>query len=94
MTSKIDVVAGVQAIRQHLRDHNFHVRDADPSDYQFGTDPGLRFKLGTVYGEVTITVWRFAKQIAVIRALNEAQIIEAKYEIDEHITTFFAGRRA
>lgn len=89
----IDVEEGVKKIRQALKDHGFTPRDADGSDFQFGSDPGLRFKVNCVYGEVTVTVWKYARQAKEpIRILSDAQVIEAKYQIDSLINEFFTKR--
>lgn len=88
--SKINVEQAVKAINNHLKEHDFRCPGAD-SDFRFGTDPGLRFKTGTVYGEVTVTIWRYGKQIDVIRILNDAQVVEAKHEIDAFIARWRAG---
>lgn len=93
MSTRIDVEAGVRSINQHIREHGFRANGADGNDFQYGTDPGLRFKTGTVYGEVTVTVWNHQRQIEAIRILSEAQIVEAKHEIDGLIHQFFEKRR-
>lgn len=90
---RFDVEEGVRQVRANLKDHGFTPRDADGSDFQFGTDPGLRFKVTCVYGEVTISVWKHARQIKQpIRILSEAQIVEAKYTMDALINEFFSAR--
>jgi hypothetical protein len=89
----IDVELGARRIVNNLREHDFRNRDADPTDFQFGMDPGLRFKVGTVRGEVTITVWKWAKQVEVIRVLSDAQVVEAKHRIDALIHEFRESRR-
>lgn len=92
MSTRIDCEAAVKAIHANLKEHDFRPRDADISDFQFGTDPGLRFKVGTVYGEVTITVWSYGRQTEVIRVLSDAQVNEAKYRLDALIHEFFNKR--
>lgn len=89
-TDRIDIVAGAKALRQTLKEHNFTERDADGSDFQFGTDPSLRFKVGTVKGEVTLTVWKHARCVETIRVLTDEQVVEAKHRIDSLVHDFFA----
>lgn len=90
----IDVEAGAKSIVQHLKGHDFRNAGADPTDFQYGSDPGLRFKVGTVRGEVTVSVWRHSRQIKQpIRCMSDAQVIEAKHEIDALVHDFFDSRR-
>lgn len=88
-----DVAAGVAAINKHLKEHDFRATGADGNDFQYGTDPGLRFKTGTSYGEVAVTVWKHQRQVQAIRAMNEEQIVEAKHEIDALIHAYREARR-
>jgi predicted Zn-dependent protease len=72
--SNIDIVAGRNRIVQALARAGFTQSASDPSDYQQGTSRALRFKVGTQYGEVTMTVWNYSRQIGVHRAISDAQI--------------------
>jgi hypothetical protein len=90
----IDIVKVREKIVKNLTEHGFRPHGADPSDFQFGTDPGLRFKVGTVYGEVTVTIWKYARQVKKpIRILNDEQAIEANHQIDALIHEFFSKRQ-
>ena len=83
---RFDVEAGVREINAHLRARGFTERDADGADFQAGEDRGLRFKTGTVYGEVTVTVWFNDRQgKEPIRILGEHQMPLAKAQIDRLI---------
>ena len=83
MTDTLDIVKVRERIVKNLADHGFVPRDADDADFQFGTDMSLRFKVGTVRGEVAITVWVNDRQRKdVIRVLTEAQVVEANHTID------------
>lgn len=76
---RFDVEAGVKEINKFLVDQGYTPRDADGADFQRGSDRTLRFKTGTVHGEVTITVWvNDRQQKQPIRILGDHQIIEAK----------------
>ena len=68
-----------------LADHNWQQRDADPTDFQFGTDPALRFKIGTQYREITVTAWRFSRQTDLKRATTEEQVTELLHWLDRLI---------
>lgn len=92
MTDTLDVKAARDKIVANLADHGFLPRDADGADFQFHDDMTLRFKVGTVYGEVAVTVWKHDRQMKdVIRVFTEAQIVEANHRIDgiinDHFTT-------
>lgn len=81
-------------INKHIMEKDFRPRDADGSDFQYGTDPGLRFKTGTVRGEVTVSVWRYERRIQdPIRIFTDKQAVEAKHEIDRLAEEFFMKRR-
>jgi hypothetical protein len=88
VNTKIDVATEVARINKHILDHGFHKPGAEP-DFQYGEDTRLRFKTGTVYGEVTVTVWQGQRQVDVIRCTNEAQVTEALHEIDRYVHAFF-----
>lgn len=81
----MDVTPVVKEINDYLISHNFKPRDADKQDFAYGPMSTLRFKTGTVYGEVTIQVIQADKPAEMIRILNEAQVVEAKYAIDRFI---------
>lgn len=91
MSSKIDVATQVARINNHILTHGFRKPGSEP-DFQYGDDTSLRFKTGTVYGEVTITVWKHQRQIDVIRCTNDEQVVEALHEIDRLINDFFFAR--
>lgn len=79
-----------QAMREkvvaYLRSREYTERDADGSDFQFHQDRSLRFKIGTAYSEVTITVWEDNKQtFRAIRITQNSQFEEAKHTIDKFI---------
>lgn len=86
MSKRIDEAAGIRAIKECLYSQHYVERDADGSDFQFGSDTSLRFKVGMVYGEVTVTVWQEGKQTQAIRILSDAQVVEAKHHLDAIIT--------
>jgi hypothetical protein len=83
-----DVTKVVKEINDYLISHDFKPRDADASDFAYGPMSTLRFKTGTVYGEVSIQVVRADKPVHVIRIINEAQIPEVKHEIDRFIANW------
>jgi len=72
----------VKEINDYLATHGFEPRDADGNDFQYGVDTDLRFKTGTVYGEVAIQVVIHGKTQEVIRILSDAQVTEVKHQID------------
>lgn len=82
-----NIETAVTAVHDYLRGHNFKQRDADPADFQYGDDTSLRFKVGSVYGEVSVQIVRsgHANPNETIRILNEGQIAEAKHAIDRVI---------
>lgn len=92
--SKIDIEAGVKKVRENLISHGFRPRDADGSDFQYGDDPSLRFKVNCVYGEVTVSVWKHARQVKQpFRATSDAQIVEVNHSVDALVNEFFMKRQ-
>lgn len=81
----IDEADAVAKINEHLRGHEFHPRDADGNDFQYGEDSGLRFKTGTVYGEVSVQVVKQGHTAEVIRVLRSERVDDAKHQIDNII---------
>lgn len=71
-------------IRVFLNQNGYAQRDADPSDLR---GPGsLRFKTGTVYGEVTVVVLDGSRTIDTIRILNEGNsFVEAVNRLEEFV---------
>lgn len=68
----MDVAKVRNQVVTYLRSEGFKPRDADGTD--FADEDGIfRFKVGTVYGEVTVTVWQGARCVDTIRVLNEEQ---------------------
>lgn len=89
----MDVHEQWQRVAQTMRDHNYTPRDADQSDFQFGTDRSLRFKVGTANQEVTTTVWSHARQIDYKRATTPEQVTDMLHWIDGLINRKAEGRR-
>lgn len=89
----IDVQATVAEVRAYLQARDFRPRDADITDYQSGRDASLRFKTGTSRGEVTVTVWRYARQIEVMRIISPTTMAEALTAIDQYVHEFREARR-
>lgn len=88
MSRLINEEAAATKIHEYLREFGFVPRDADGSDFQRGTDDTLRFKVGTVYGEVTISSWGRKEQINAVRVLRDEQVVGARswirHQIDDH----------
>ncbi len=78
----MDVQEQRQRIVKGLGDHGWRNRDADVSDFQFGTDPALRFKVGTQHKEITVAVWTHSRQTDLRRATSEAQVTELIHWLD------------
>lgn len=89
----LDVAAVVKDVNEHLSYNGFVARDADENDFANPAYPGLRFKTGTVYGEVGVQIVRDGKcnPMETIRILNPGQIGRAKEEITKKIQTFLGG---
>lgn len=86
-----DIVEARNKVVKNLDDHGFKPRDADPTDFQFADDNSLRFKVGTSYSEVTVTVWYVNKsRFQAKRATSDAQIIELNHWVDSHVADFFS----
>ncbi len=87
MNKNLDVEDTAKQMVRYLGDHHFVPRDADGNDLQYGDDKSLRFKVGTVYGEVAVQIVRngHADPSETIRILNAAQITEAKHTLDQII---------
>lgn len=81
----IDEAAAVAKINKYLEGHEFHPRDADGNDFQYGHDKSLRFKTGTVYGEVAVQVVKDDRTVEVIRILRDERVVEAQEQIDRII---------
>lgn len=81
----IDEAAVVQKINHYLTTHDFKPRDADGNDFQYGHDTSLRFKTGTVYGEVSVQVYIDNKVAEVIRIIRNERVVEAQEQIDRII---------
>lgn len=77
MTDYIDVAAVRTEMVRYLADIGFTERDADGSDFQFGDDPGLRFKIGTSYGEVAVSVYNPTRG-QVLRITQDHHVDRAK----------------
>lgn len=89
----LDIVKVRGQVATRLREHGYKPRDADPADFQFEDDRTLRFKVGTQYGEVAISVWWNDERAKdVIRITQEAQVAEALHAIDALVQSRAAGR--
>jgi len=83
----MDVYEQRQRIVKTLSDHGWRQRDSDPTDFQFGTDPSLRFKIGTQYREITVTAWSHSRQQGPAqRATTEEQVTELLHWLDRQIS--------
>lgn len=80
-----DVTKVIKDINAYLESHDFKARDADKQDFAYGPMSTLRFKTGCSYGEMVIHVVRTDQPTKFIRIINEAGVVEAKYEIDRYI---------
>lgn len=86
-----DVHLARNKVVANLEAHGFKTRDADPTDFQFGDDQGLRFKVGTAYSEVTVTVWRSDRQRkTALRATSDEQVVELNHDVDALIARWFS----
>lgn len=74
-------------IVKELSDHGWRPRDADPTDFQFGTDRSLRFKVGTAHKEVTVSRWAYDRQIMVQRASTPEQVTELLHWLGREINS-------
>jgi len=83
--SEINIVHGRNQIVRALERHGYTQSAADPTDFQQGSNRGLRFKVGTQYGEVTITVWNYSRQVGVHRATKDAHIDDLIHIIDQRV---------
>lgn len=83
--SNIDVQAGRNKVVRALERAGYTMSGADPTDFQKGTDRSLRFKVGTQYGEVTVTTWNYSRQIGVNRATRDVQIDDLIGMINQRI---------
>lgn len=93
--SSIDVTEVVEDIRETLDSYGFKVRDADGTDYQKGTDSGLRFKVGTKYGEVTVAVYQAGRPVKYLRITTYEHLGAVTHAIGRYIenhATRTAGR--
>jgi hypothetical protein len=87
MVERFDTETGVKEINEYLMEKGFMPRDADGADFQRKDDRVLRFKTGTVYGEVTVTLWVNDRQVKTpIRILGPHQMADAKHTIDQMIS--------
>lgn len=82
MSTEFNITKAVGEIRSALAAHGFAPRDADPTDFQSGTDSGLRFKVGTKYGEVTIQIVRKGKPVEFVRLTTGEHLIRALNRVD------------
>lgn len=83
--SNIDIVAGRNKIVRAMERAGFKQSAADLTDFQQGADRSLRFKVGTQYGEVTLMVWNYSRQVGVHRATKDAQIDDLISVINDRI---------
>lgn len=81
----LDVEKVAKELVGYLGTADFKPRDSDGNDLQYGDDMTLRFKVGTVYGEVAVTVWKDGRQVEALRILSEKQVPEAKHRLDRII---------
>ena len=88
MGELIDVAATRRNIAEHLEGHGFVTRGADLSDFappDAVGNQGLRFKVGTSYGEVAITPYIDNIRKSTMRILSDAMRAEVKHSIDATI---------
>lgn len=83
--SNIDIVAGRNKVVRALERTGYTQSASDPTDFQQGAHRGLRFKIGTQYGEVTMTVWNYSRQIGTHRATKDEQINDLIDVINDRI---------
>ncbi len=89
MSKYLDEAKVLKAVHGILARHGIVARDADHADFGHPTITHTRFKTGTSYGEVTITVWKGNRQVQAIRILNEnASWEQAKRDLDDHLIQF------
>ena len=73
----LDVVTTRRTVVNTLVVHGYRPGDADGADFRNPERPHVRFKVGTVYGEVTVTCWDQAnRQFKAIRILNDDKSLE------------------
>lgn len=85
MSRIIDEAAACKRVHEFLGERGFVPRDADGSDLQRGTDTGLRFKIGTVYGEVAVHVLEANRLTHTIRILRDTKVDEALANLERII---------
>lgn len=89
----MDVAKVRQEMGRYLETSDFrNDGGADKTDYVFGRDQSLRFKVSTSYKEVTVTCWKYQHQFDVIRINTPEQTAEAKHKISALINEFFTRR--
>lgn len=71
----LDVVETRRRVVEFLEGQGYQARDADGTDFAH-PDTDVRFKVGTVYREVTVTVWQGPKQIGAERVNFGRQVDE------------------
>lgn len=86
--SSLDIVAGVKHVNHVLAGLGFTPRDADENDFQRGSDRHLRFKTGTMYGEVTVQVFVDNQRKKALRFLTDVQLHTAENQIRSVIRTY------
>lgn len=81
--AKIDTAKVCKKTHDHLRSLGFSPRDADGSDLGHPNSL-LRFKVGTAYSEVSATVWKGIRQIAVCRVSDSTKVEEFLNQLTEY----------
>jgi len=74
VTGSLDVARAVALVNNNLGDLGFEPRDADGNDFASRDLPGLRFKTGTAYGEITTLVLVDNRQAEALRATSWAGV--------------------
>lgn len=73
----MDAAAVRNQVIKHFQGLGMTSRDHSNSEYSWGgtiPEGGLRYKVGTKWEEVTITVWRGGHQVGVVRINKDDQI--------------------
>lgn len=88
---KFTAEAAINVLNTNIKDLGFMPRDADPTDFQRGSDRSLRLKTGCAYGEITTLPMIDNKQQAAIRATSWAgvdrMLMEIRGIVDRHDRT-------
>lgn len=82
----------VAQVRKTLKELGFAPRDADPTDYQKGSDNTLRFKTGTSRGEVAVHILEAGRANEVLRIVQPHHLDDVLRRVAERIADHGASR--